>query len=86
MACHPVANFIKLLTLLLSLSFVVAELVPPKPEYRILPPLREQAEIQDGWTRERRAGIPKLLQKYGIDAWLVGVSFIPGNRLRYELG
>ena len=41
------------------------------PEYHTLPPLREQAKIRDGWTRERLAGIPSLLQKHGVDAWLV---------------
>jgi hypothetical protein len=43
----------------------------PTPGYHTLPPLREQAEIQDAWTKERRDNIPKLLTKYGIDAWLV---------------
>jgi hypothetical protein len=44
---------------------------PPAPEYHRLPPLREQARIQDAWTKERKAHIPKLLRKYGVDAWLV---------------
>lgn len=41
------------------------------PEYFTLPPLREQLTIQDGWTKERRDGIPRILEKYGVDAWLV---------------
>ncbi|KAK1834454.1 hypothetical protein QBC39DRAFT_343146 [Podospora conica] len=41
------------------------------PEYHTLPPLREQAEIRDGWTRERVAGIPNILQRHGVDAWLI---------------
>lgn len=43
-------------------------------EYVELPPLREQAALQDAWTTERRSKIPDLLQKYGIDAWLVRLS------------
>ncbi|KAL3421255.1 xaa-Pro aminopeptidase family enzyme [Phlyctema vagabunda] len=41
------------------------------PQYHELPPLREQATIQDAWTAERKAQIPKILQKYGVDAWLM---------------
>ncbi|KAM7184558.1 hypothetical protein V8F20_012168 [Naviculisporaceae sp. PSN 640] len=41
------------------------------PKYFTLPSLREQLAIQDGWTKERRDRIPKILQKYGVDAWLI---------------
>ncbi|KAI1803923.1 hypothetical protein F4811DRAFT_522235 [Daldinia bambusicola] len=41
------------------------------PEVQTLPPLREQARLLDGWTEERKALIPGLLRKYGIDAWLM---------------
>ncbi|KAK4208156.1 hypothetical protein QBC37DRAFT_297237 [Rhypophila decipiens] len=41
------------------------------PKYFTLPSLREQVTIQDGWTKERRNRIPKILQKYGVDAWLI---------------
>ncbi|KAK3319955.1 putative lipoprotein, partial [Cercophora scortea] len=41
------------------------------PRYYTLPSLREQADIQDAWTAERKARIPKILQKYGVDAWLI---------------
>ncbi|KAK3361976.1 xaa-Pro aminopeptidase family enzyme [Lasiosphaeria ovina] len=44
---------------------------PHLPRYYTLPSLREQAEIQDAWTQERRAKIPALLKKYGVDAWLI---------------
>ncbi|KAK0614636.1 hypothetical protein B0T14DRAFT_438332 [Immersiella caudata] len=43
----------------------------PTPEYHQLPPLREQAKIQDAWTKERRAHIGTILKKNGVDAWLV---------------
>lgn len=43
----------------------------PKPKYNPLPPLREQARVQDAWTEERKATIPALLKKHGVDAWLV---------------
>lgn len=42
------------------------------PQSQTLPSLREQARIVDGWTEERKALIPGLLRKYGVDAWLVG--------------
>lgn len=42
-----------------------------RPQVQILPPLREQAQIVDAWTEERKAHIPSILQKYGVDAWLV---------------
>lgn len=42
-----------------------------KPQVQILPPLREQAQIVDAWTEERKALIPGILRKYGVDAWLV---------------
>ncbi len=44
---------------------------PHLPRYETLPPLREQADIQNGWLKERWENIPSILQKYGVDAWLV---------------
>lgn len=41
------------------------------PQLQTLPPLREQAEIVDGWTAKRKALIPSILRKYNVDAWLV---------------
>lgn len=41
------------------------------PTYQHLPPLREQADLQDKWVAERKEAIPKLLEKHGVDAWLV---------------
>ncbi|OTA99008.1 hypothetical protein M426DRAFT_325518 [Hypoxylon sp. CI-4A] len=41
------------------------------PQFQPLPSLREQAELLDEWTEERKALIPGLLRKYGIDAWLM---------------
>ncbi|KAJ0148972.1 hypothetical protein CTA2_614, partial [Colletotrichum tanaceti] len=52
----------------------------PAPKYNPLPPLREQARIQDAWTEERKAGIPALLKKHGVEAWVVRLlqrSFLP---------
>ncbi|KAF6834422.1 xaa-Pro aminopeptidase family enzyme [Colletotrichum musicola] len=45
-------------------------LADPKPKYNPLPPLREQARIQDAWTAERKKTIPALLKKHGVDAWI----------------
>ncbi|KAF9076979.1 hypothetical protein BDP27DRAFT_1283860 [Rhodocollybia butyracea] len=39
--------------------------------YRPLPPLREQARIQDGWLKERLSRIPSLLKKHEVDFWLM---------------
>ena len=47
-----------------------------KPQYITLPSLREQAALQDSWTKDRLENVPHLLQKYEVDAWLVG-SFLP---------
>lgn len=41
------------------------------PQFQTLPALREQASIVDGWTKERKALVPGILRKYGVDAWLV---------------
>lgn len=41
------------------------------PQFQTLPPLREQADIVDGWTKKRKALIPEILRKYNVDAWLV---------------
>ncbi|ATY62839.1 Xaa-Pro aminopeptidase family enzyme [Cordyceps militaris] len=41
------------------------------PNYQYLPPLREQSALQEKWYAERRAAIPALLQKHGVDAWLI---------------
>jgi hypothetical protein len=68
-----------------SLAFVATCLAdnPQKPlnqpvqplsqiaKYYHLPPLREQAIIQDTWTKERIDNVPDILNKYGVDAWLV---------------
>lgn len=43
----------------------------PQPEYQKLPPLKEQAALQNAWTQGRISNIPSILQKYGLDAWLM---------------
>jgi len=42
---------------------------PPtsSPQYVSLPPLHEQAILQDSWTAERLAQVPATLNKYGVD-------------------
>ena len=42
-----------------------------EPRYQHLPPLREQAKIYDEWRKERLSKVPRILQKYGVDAWIV---------------
>lgn len=39
--------------------------------YYTLPSLREQAKLQDEWTQSRIEAIPALLQKHGVEAWIV---------------
>ncbi|KAI1436460.1 putative lipoprotein [Xylaria sp. CBS 124048] len=41
------------------------------PQAHTLPSLREQADLINSWTEERKALIPGLLRKYGVDAWLM---------------
>ncbi|KAJ6437712.1 xaa-pro aminopeptidase family enzyme protein [Purpureocillium lavendulum] len=41
------------------------------PSYQLLPALRDQAVLQDEWAAARRAAIPALLRKHGVDAWLI---------------
>jgi len=67
-----------LLQLLLFDATVIQSLSskPIKPEFVTLPTLREQAVIQDAWTEQRKANIPNILNKYGVDAWLVRASFL----------
>ncbi|KAN0104966.1 hypothetical protein V8E51_010711 [Hyaloscypha variabilis] len=62
-----------LLQLLLFDATVIQSLSskPTKPEFVTLPTLREQAVIQDAWTEQRKANIPNILNKYGVDAWLM---------------
>ena len=61
-----------LATLSLTLSGVVAQYHPTRrAEYRSLPSLREQAKLLDEWRDQRLARVPSLLEKYGVDAWLV---------------
>lgn len=60
--------------LLVSLAVLCVQAVRV-PQYQQLPPLREQVAIQDAWTVERLSNVPQLLRKYGVDAWLVRLSF-----------
>lgn len=55
-----------------SIITAKAQLHPSDPaRYQCLPSLREQASIQDAWTNQRLEQLPTLLEKYGVDAWLV---------------
>ncbi|KAI0010776.1 hypothetical protein F4779DRAFT_576059 [Xylariaceae sp. FL0662B] len=48
-----------------------AAAVTKTPQIQTLPSLREQAVLVDAWTEERKTLIPGILQKYGVDAWLI---------------
>jgi hypothetical protein len=77
--CHPDALLFhhdaRWLSLATVMSLVGAQLHPSKPaEYRKFPSLREQTRILGGWREERVAGIPALLEKHGVDVWLVNLS------------
>jgi len=64
----------------ISLRVILLCLLPTKvigtnsPKIHTLPTLREQAELQTAWREERIENIPKILQKYGVDAWLASHS------------
>lgn len=83
-----------IISLLSNTLFCALQVVPANAQlhpresaqYQALPALREQADILNAWREERLTGIPTLLQKYNIDAWLVGPRnhfcfYRPFNRL-----
>lgn len=53
---------------LLQLASIAAATAP---RYHELPPLRAQAAITDSWRSERLQNIPRILQRHGVDAWLM---------------
>ncbi|KAI1422742.1 xaa-Pro aminopeptidase family enzyme [Xylaria sp. FL1777] len=64
------------LTTVLAAAYWVSETIAAgisekTPQVQTLPPLQEQADIVNSWTEERKALIPGLLRKYGVDAWLM---------------
>ena len=71
--CHPLLTYLyAFIVLFLEYRGVEGQLHPNEPaRYQTLPSLREQAEILDGWRRERLEGLPGLMRKYGVGAWLV---------------
>lgn len=60
-----------ILSFLLSLLLLSVSALAKDPRIHQLPPLREQAKIQDGWLQQRLDTIPSILQRHGVDAWLV---------------
>lgn len=66
----------RLVTSVLLFSFALAA-QRKIAKYHHLPPLREQAAIQDAWTAERISNIPNILKKYNVDAWLVNLLLNP---------
>lgn len=55
------------------------------PQFQTLPPLREQASIVDGWTKERKALVPGILRKYNVDAWLVRFILMQFRHLPFQV-
>jgi len=55
------------------LGFLLAEALPSSAQTNNpVPPLREQAEIQQQWLKLRlKRGVPKLMRKHGVAMWLV---------------
>jgi hypothetical protein len=66
-------NFLQLLTVTKTVHGINDK---SHGEYAILPTLREQAALKDEWTKSRIETIPALLNKYGVDAWLVCSIFL----------
>ncbi|KIJ56980.1 hypothetical protein M422DRAFT_40543 [Sphaerobolus stellatus SS14] len=57
---------------LLCVPGILAQFQPPIPdEYPVLPSLRKQAEILDGWTTKRVQNVPEIMKKNGVDVWLM---------------
>jgi len=70
-----VPALLRFILVLVSVYLVEAQLHPSHPsKYQSLPSLRQRAAIQDRWTSERIANIPSLLEKYGVQGWLVSSS------------
>lgn len=63
-----------LATFLVATCYAGEAIAKHTPQIQTLPPLREQADIVNSWTEDRKALIPGLLRKYGVDAWLVSVT------------
>ncbi|EJT97759.1 hypothetical protein DACRYDRAFT_58284 [Dacryopinax primogenitus] len=63
---------ISLSTLLTVLLLSTAALIQASsPTYRRLPSPRRRAELEDNWLAQRLLTVPKLLKRYGVDAWLI---------------
>ncbi|EMD40949.1 hypothetical protein CERSUDRAFT_91701 [Gelatoporia subvermispora B] len=56
----------------MQLNGCSGQLHPRNPaQYQRLPSLRDQAQIIDQWRDQRVARIPSVLERYGVDAWLM---------------
>ena len=67
---------LQLICSLYSITHYAGSVAGHRPEYKALPLLREQASLENAWKAERISNIPKLLQKYGVDAWLVSQTVL----------
>jgi len=59
-----------LLAVLIFSTAVVAQ-ASLSPQYRRMPSPRQRAELENAWTAQRLSTVPKLLKRYGVDAWLI---------------
>ncbi|KAH8601766.1 xaa-Pro aminopeptidase family enzyme [Bisporella sp. PMI_857] len=66
---YQISSIVVCLQLVLSVCVKARD--TSQPRYHTLPPLREQAELKNAWTKERKANIPHLLEKYDLGAWLM---------------
>src|SRR5436305_14864618 len=56
----------------LATAFLIGSSLFAQDAPRQLPPLREQAEIQQQWLQLRLdRNLPKLMRKYGVKMWIV---------------
>lgn len=58
-------------------AHIISSVEEPKPQLQRLPPLREQAALQNEWTDSRIGNIANILRKYEVDAWLVCYPIAP---------
>jgi hypothetical protein len=69
-ACYITLFFLSLI--IAHVPLANAQLHPTEPSrYHNFPSLREQARIQDEWRKERMERLPELMERFGIDVWLV---------------
>jgi hypothetical protein len=71
---RPRSAFIALVLLFSSVATAVAQDTPPYTSARPFGTLRQQAEIQQAWLKERlEVNLPQVMRTHGVDMWIVAM-------------